>query len=88
MGHTSRIPAERSQILEAFTDAQIASEALRDTFTRMGWTQLASVAERNIASIRSARETFLSIVEPRELRRPVTVTEPGEALEPQGVSGE
>lgn len=25
---------------------------------------------------------------PRELRRPVTVTEPGEALEPQGVSGE
>lgn len=80
--------ARASDMLASFDKAIAAGEKLRDTFARIGDTHLQGVAERNIASIRSARETFLSIVEPRELRRPVTVTEPGEALEPQGVSGE
>ena len=60
----TRVPVGPSQVLEAFTDALTKSEGLRDTFTRMGETDLAAIAERNGMSIVSARDMFLSIVEP------------------------
>lgn len=66
MGHNTKIPATREDVLTAFEEALAASEALSGTFTRIGMTSLAAVADRNTAAIRSARDEFLSIVEPLE----------------------
>lgn len=70
------------EVLASFDEAAAASERLRDTFARMGNANLQAVAERNLASIVDARATFLSVFEPRELRRPATVHPADEDLEP------
>ena len=71
-----------SDVLASFDEALAASEKLRDTFARIGDTGLQRIAERNITSIVEARAAFLSVVEPREVRRPVTVHPVDEDLEP------
>ena len=71
-----------SDVLASFDEALAASERLRDTFARLGDTGLQKVAERNIESIRASRETFLAVVEPRELRRHTAVHPVDEDLEP------
>ncbi|RLK47651.1 hypothetical protein [Microbacterium telephonicum] len=78
MVQNTKIP----DILASFDEAMAASERLRDTFARMGETNLQEVAERNIASITDARTSFLSVFQPRELRRHVDVHPADEDLEP------
>ena len=75
MAQNTKIP----DILASFDEALVASVQLRDTFARIGETNLQAIAERNITSLTKARTEFLSIVEPRELRRPVDVTDRIEA---------
>ena len=75
-----------SDVLASFDEALAASERLRDTFARLGDTGLQGVAERNITSIVEARTAFLSVVEPREVRRPVTVHPVDEDMEPGDAS--
>ena len=58
-----------SDVLASFDEAIAASEKLRDTFARIGDTGLQRIAERNITSTVEARTAFLSVVEPREVRR-------------------
>ena len=74
--------ARASDVLATFDGVIAASEKLRDTFARIGDTHLQAIAERNITSLTEARTAFLSIVEPRELRRPVSVHPVDEDLEP------
>ena len=71
-----------SDVLASFDEALAASERLRDTFARLGDTHLQAIAERNITSIVEARTAFLSVVEPREVRRHVDVHPVDEDLEP------
>lgn len=71
-----------SDVLASFDEALAASEKLRDTFARIGDTHLQRIAERNITSIVEARTAFLSVVEPREVRRHVDVHPVDEDLEP------
>lgn len=78
MAQISTIP----DVLSAFDDALAASERLRDTFARMGETELRDIAQRNVESVARARATFLSVFEPREVRRPDSVHPAHEELEP------
>ena len=71
-----------SDVLASFDEALAASERLRDTFARIGDTHLQAIAERNIASIVKSRMAFLSLMEPREVRRHVDVHPVDEDLEP------
>lgn len=71
-----------SDVLASFDEALAASKKLRDTFARIGDTHLQAIAERNIASIVEARTAFLSVVEPREVRRHVDVHPVDEDMEP------
>ena len=75
-----------SDVLASFGEALAASERLRDTFARLGDTGLQRIAERNITSIVESRTAFLSVVEPREVRRHVDVHPVDEDLEPGGDS--
>ena len=69
-------------VLATFDGVIAASEKLRDTFARIGDTHLQAIAERNITSLTEARTAFLSVAEPREVRRHVDVHPVDEDLEP------
>ncbi len=74
--------ARASDMLASFDKAIAAGEKLRDTFARIGDTHLQAMAERNITSLTEARTAFLSVAEPREVRRHVDVHPVDEDLEP------